>query len=583
MNTSSHTQVRATRTAVGLWLDSQRSFIRFTGKDAASWLQSQTTNDVAALTSGQGHANALLDRQGRLQAHFTLHRWEDEYWMLLDEVEKSLLLEQLDAHLFIEEVEIDDASEQVDHVIIQGPKILQLLADVLDTEEEVSSELLPSAAYGCHPIQIFEADALAFSVSFTGEDGYVLVVERGQGDALLESLLQRGRDIGALHVEEDARNILRIEAGIPRFGVDVDRRRPLPETTLEREAVSYDKGCYLGQEVVARLKAYGSVKTALMGVEFDQEFEASPALGVPILLDGKKIGQVQSHCLSPTLDRTIALAYLDRDHRVPDSLLSVTIDDQPYEVRVVVLPFINPPSRTDRASALYENALALFEKDLNDEDESAIPLLREAILLNPSFEDAYEALGVILNRHHRIDEAIHYMKCLVRLNPNCMMAHSNLSVFYVAKGMIEEAEEEKAKAAVLGIQHASDERKAKEIATAERERIQQEAEERIGMFKEVLEIDPLDPVATFGLGKAYIQLQKFDDAIPHLEKAIEAQSDYSAAYLEMGKCHEFMERAEAASDCYREGIAVASRKGDLMPMREMERRIKALQPAPAQQ
>ena len=86
-----------------------------------------------------------------------------------------------------------------------------------------------------------------------------------------------------------------------------------------------------------------------------------------------------------------------------------------------------------------------------------------------------------------------------------------------------------------------------------------------------------DPVATFGLGKAYIMLHQYEDAIPHLKRAVEVQSDYSAAYLELGKCHEFLGLAATAAEVYREGIAVANRKGDLMPMREMERRVKGLE------
>jgi tetratricopeptide (TPR) repeat protein len=168
------------------------------------------------------------------------------------------------------------------------------------------------------------------------------------------------------------------------------------------------------------------------------------------------------------------------------------------------------------------------------------------------------------------------MNRLKELNPNCLMAHSNLSVFYLAKGMIEEAEIAKAQSAVLQMQNATDERKAKEIAAEERERIQNEAQDRIEMFKEVLEIDEDDPVATFGLGKAYVQLNQYENAIPHLIHATEVQKDFSAAFLDLGKCYEFLEKNDLALETYAEGIAVASKKGDLMPMREMERRQKSL-------
>src|SRR5690606_20448483 len=99
----------------------------------------------------------------------------------------------------------------------------------------------------------------------------------------------------------------------------------------------------------------------------------------------------------------------------------------------------------------------------------------------------------------------------------------------------------------------------------------------IGMFEEVLEIDPDDPLATFGMGKAYVQLDDYESAIPHLKRATEIQKDYSAAWLDYGKCLEFTGRTDEAVAAYRQGIQAASRKGDLMPMREMERRLKLLE------
>jgi tetratricopeptide (TPR) repeat protein len=264
---------------------------------------------------------------------------------------------------------------------------------------------------------------------------------------------------------------------------------------------------------------------------------------------------------------------IDRDHRAPGTI--VEVDGRLAEVRP--LPSYEAASREAIARERYEQALALFERDPEDTDPSAIPLLEDALLFDPAFEDAYEVLGVILHRHGRTDDAIRIMRQLVERNPACLMAHTNLSVFYVAKGMIPEAEEEKAKAAVLQIERAGAERHAKEAAESERKRLEVEARERIRMFREVLEIDPDDPLATFGLGKAYIQLNQFADALPHLERATQIQKDYSAAFLDLGKCHEFLGHAEEAAATYRAGIAVASRKGDLMPMREMERRLKALE------
>ena len=570
-------EVRAVRTEVGVWMRDDYTFVRITGPDAATWLQSQTTNDVEALESGQGHHNALLDRQGRLQGHFTLHRWEDEYWMLVESAQSAHLLEQLDAHLFIEDVQIEETGGELDQIVLQGPQVLPFLASIMDNDMVAGSALLPREPHGVHPVEILTYDVLAFNASPTGEDGYVFAIERGKGQRLMADFL--GVSEGQVRVVlPDALDVLRIEAGIPKFGSDMDTSHVIPETTLERDCVSYEKGCYLGQEVVARLKAYGSVKRALMGLVF-QEMDDIPAAGMEINLDGKQIGVLTSSCLSSTLDAPIALAYLDRDHRSPGTVLDIRLGDSadPLRAEVRVLPMYAATSKEERAHALYDNALELFQADLSDEDTSAIELLVEAMLLDPDFEDAYEVLGVILHRQGRTDDAIRMMQRLAELNPDCLMAHTNLSVFYVAKGMIQEAENEKAKSAVIEMQNISDAHAARLVAEEERQRLEEEARERIGMFEEVLEIDPDDPVATFGLGKAYVQLGQYEDAVTHLRHATEVQKDFSAAYLDLGKCHEFLGQVPDAMTVYGEGIAVASRKGDLMPLREMERRRKSLE------
>ncbi len=557
-------EVRTTRAALGLWLRDDYTFVRITGADAATWLQSQTTNDVLALKSGDGHHNATLDRQGRLQAHFTLHHWADEYWMLVERAQWPHLREHLDAHLFIEDAKLEETGGELDQLVIQGPRTLTVLANILGADHVATNDLFPHTLHGVHPVELTGIEALAFRASPTGEDGYVLAVEKGKGRILLDEILSRAHELGhdALEVSPEAQEILRIEAGLPRFGMDIDVTQVIAETTLERDCVSYTKGCYLGQEVVARLKTYGSPKRALMGLVSQTPFSS--------------VTKVSSSGFSPTLNSYVALALLDRDSRTPGATLD--LGDTRTEVRA--LPFHEASSREIRAHALYDEALQLFQQDPDDTDPAAIPLLEEALLLHPRFEDAYEVLGVILHRQGRTDHAIHIMQQLATLNPDCLMAHTNLSVFYVAKGLIPEAEEEKAKAAVLQIQRAGAERAAHEAAAKERERLEAEARERIGMFREVLDIDADDPLATYGLGKAYIQLNQFADALPYLERATQLQKDYSVAWLDYAKCHEFLGHHAEAAAAYQAGIAAAARKGDLMPLREMERRLKALAAVP---
>lgn len=573
-------EIELVRNNAGVWRRERVTILRFTGRDAGSWLHAQTTNEVLGLSTGTGNLQALLDRQGRIQAYFSLHRWEDEYWALIDTVQVPAVRSRMETHLFLEEVHMEEVKGGA-HVIASGPRAIPFLCSLCDVSAKEAAQSLPRQACSFAGVQMLGREVLVFASTECGEDAFVLVPDPATADRFAEEVSERAEDYGVALVSPGAIEALRIEGGVPLYGRDIDPGLVIAETPLEATAVSYGKGCYQGQEVVTRLKSYGSPKRALSGLKVSAECSWLPEPRTALLVGGKKVGEIRSHAYSPTLGAWLAFAYLDREHRTPGTRHHFDVEGAAgtFVAEVVLLPFYRGPSALEYAARLYEEALRKFNADLEDESEEAIHLLQEAILLHPGFEDAYETLGVILHRHHRVDEAIHFMQTLARLNPNCLMAHSNLSVFYVAKGMISEAETEKAKAGQLEMLQHLDTREAEKQALEERERIQKEAEERIEMFLEVLEIDPEDPVATMGLGGAFLQLEKYAEAIPHFETAIRAKGDYSVAYLNLGKCHEFLGKQEEAVRVYREGIAVASRKGDLMPLREMERRLRALEPS----
>jgi folate-binding protein YgfZ len=558
---------------VGFWPAPSFGFIRITGPDSGSWLQTQTTNDVRALTDGQGQSTALLDRKGRIFGAFSLHHANDEFWILDPSSQTAQLSERLSSHIFVEEVVVHDASGDIETLCVQGPSSRRLLASLSNVPIANFAERLPQSDHAVTGITLADIECFVIQQSWTGEDGFLLVVERGQGDPLARALQARG----AAAVGPAAQESLRVEAGIPVYGPDMDHGTLVSETPLIHTSVSFTKGCYLGQEVVARLRAYGTPKLMLQGLRLEPGAPMPPRNAL-MLHEAKRIGVVKTSAYIGEDGAPVALAYLDRDHRTPGQALRFGVRELRRELvaEVAVLPFHQAPTRQECARALYQDALQRFDRDLHDQDDSAIALLEDAILLDPYFEDAFESLGVILNRHHRVDEAIRAMEVLSRLNPKSVMAHSNLSVFHMKQGNLDKAEDEKAIAKLMETQLVVDQRQAEAAGEAERRRIEFEARDRIRMFREVLEIDPEDPLATFGLGSAYLQLQEYAAAVPFLERATEVQKDYSAAYLSLGKCHEFLGDSARAQDAYTRGISVASRKGDLMPMREMERRLNAL-------
>ncbi|HWN90867.1 MAG TPA: glycine cleavage T C-terminal barrel domain-containing protein, partial [Verrucomicrobiae bacterium] len=157
------------------------------------------------------------------------------------------------------------------------------------------------------------------------------------GPALWKAL----REAGGAPVGAEAAELLRVEAGIPAFGADVDENLILPETRLD-QLVSYTKGCYIGQETVARVKYRGHVNRGLSGLVV--EGKEVPTSGDVVLAEDKEVGRVTSAVHSIALGKPIALGYVRREHFEPGSAVAVRVRDQLVPARVVELPFVKSAS-----------------------------------------------------------------------------------------------------------------------------------------------------------------------------------------------------------------------------------------------
>jgi folate-binding protein YgfZ len=566
--------------------------IAVSGADARSFLHSQLTNEVKALKPGEGNLSARVTRTGTLVRYFSLHNLPvsnagsgDQFLLLLERDGIAPLLADLGKYAVVEDVVLEDVSAKYDFLAIQGPAAAAVMLEVFgnlegDRWNDLSENAVRAVCSG-------NQTGYACSRSLTGETGFVIALAPAStaattvvpADVLAKHKLitLKGNDLAAVL------EILRVEAGIVRVGPDAPEAKfVLPETGLEQQVVSYSKGCYLGQEVIARIRTYGSVPHALRGLVFENAGNTSaqwsalldrlPPLGADVVLEnGTKIGSFASRSLSPVLEAPIAFAYLDRNHRTPGTTLSLRgADGAVLQARIQLLPFYKASDTQSRVAFLHDRAIRMFA---DGHDDKAIELLTEALRLDPSFSDGYEALGVILGRTGKFHEAIDIFKRLEEVAPNEPMVHTNLSLYYMKLGDKTAAEDEKAKATVKQFSRFGELRQREAQAAAVAEQARADAQRRKAMFEEVLEIDPEDPIALFGLGNAFAALSEWENAERALARASAAQKDNSAIYAAHGKALEMLSREADALKVYRDGMAVASRKGDLMPLKEMERRV----------
>ena len=563
---SSQENHRYLREKAGYFFLKDLCLISAEGSDLFSYLQTQTTNDVNELKPGQGQNNAIVDRKARVISTFSLHRTGEESAVILVETQqKENLLDHLNSFLFREDVTLTLSNHFV--LALQGPKSQEIIKNFTRSDDSIPEKPNDICRF------TFEGlPALAIAKSLTGEEGCVLVFQTESENPITKKLLEFEQQNLLTHIDHHTREVFRIESGIPSYGKDINDKNILPETGLEHSSVSYNKGCYIGQEVIARIKTYGAPNFALMGLII--EGDTLPLHDDEIKLNSKKLGVIKSSIFSYSLQKNISLAYIQKDHRSPDINLDVTIDNKPYKVRTCLLPFYQPQTRKDRSKVLQDKALKLYQNQ--DDLNQPITLLREAIELDPQNATAYEALGVFLSKQNKLDEAIALMKRLVEINPEEIMAHSNLSVYYMQQGRIEDAEREKGEATALQFDKAIAENMAKKTTADKVKQDLAEREQKISMFKQVLEIDPVDQVANFGLGSVYHDLKRYDEALPPLQTVVKEYKDYSAAYVLLGKTMEKLSRQDEAIQTYREGIAVASKKGDLMPLKEMQQKLNQL-------
>jgi folate-binding protein YgfZ len=306
----------------GVYDLSSRVKIALTGSDRVRWLNGMVTNNIRDLAQGHGIYAFLLNPQGHILGDLYTYNRGDSLTIDTDRSQAEKLLATFDHYIIMDDVEVANLSPQLTAIGITGPK---------------APEVLRAAGFtisALEPLQFVDVTSRNVAVTVVRGDNasvesYELWLSPDQVTLLRDALVKAGAAlVGTLALE-----LLRIAAGIPRYGQDI-RERDLPQETEQQRAVHFSKGCYIGQEIVERIRSRGNVHRKFTGFEVQGGL---PGAGTKIQADGRDIGEITSVASLPLAagDRTVALGYIRREIATPGKQFQVG----GTQLSVAALPF----------------------------------------------------------------------------------------------------------------------------------------------------------------------------------------------------------------------------------------------------
>jgi folate-binding protein YgfZ len=288
-----------------------RGVLAVTGADRLTWLQGLLTNDVLALPLDGVCDAAYLTPQGRMITDLRVFNLRDRAMLDVPASLAESLQVRLDGLLFSEEAQIANRSAELQIIEVHGPQAAAMVDGLGMTRDD------------------------AFDVP-----GFTAFSPVADAAGVIQTLTTRG----AVETTLETLDILRLEAGRPAFLVDMDEHTIPLEAGLEQRAISFSKGCYVGQEVIVRVthRGGGRVARKLVGLRLSKG--TIPAGGEPISSDGREVGRLTSAVWSPALESGIALGYVHRDFTAPGTILNVGTPPAQLAGEVTALPFIRRKS-----------------------------------------------------------------------------------------------------------------------------------------------------------------------------------------------------------------------------------------------
>jgi folate-binding protein YgfZ len=288
-----------------------RAKIVLTGSDRMRWANGMVTNNVRDLPEGRGNYSFMLNAQGRIQADLYVDNMGDHLMVDTEWWQKAKILELFDKFIIMDDVEVADISEKLTAVAVQGPKALHTLRalglTIADEVEPLRIEQMVWDGVGISVTRMASNVAQTYEIWLAAENASKL------WDALTAA--------GAKPVGTEVMEMFRVAAGVPRYGVDITEKH-IPQETEQTHALHFAKGCYLGQEIVERVRSRGAVHRHFTGFKINGP---APHRGAEAQVEGEKVGEITSALRVPVNghEETLALGYVRNESGVPGTKVLV--------------------------------------------------------------------------------------------------------------------------------------------------------------------------------------------------------------------------------------------------------------------
>jgi folate-binding protein YgfZ len=287
------------------WLDlSARGKIKLTGEDRARLLHAMTTNHIQQLTPGTGCYAFFLTTQGRILSDVNVLCRPDHILLDLEPETREKIYRHLDHYIIADDVTLEDPTAETATIAVEGPKSQEVL--------EAAGAPTPGADYGTAEW----GTRLIARLNTTGSPGFFIFAPLLEKEKLLSEL----EAAGAVPADAEAFRVVRLEHGRARYGEDLSERF-LAQEGNQPHALHFSKGCYLGQEIVERVRSRGQVHRILMPVQLDTK--ESPPVGAKLQAGDTNVAEITSAAYSPALDKVVALAYVRTEQAHPQSQMTI--------------------------------------------------------------------------------------------------------------------------------------------------------------------------------------------------------------------------------------------------------------------